>query len=86
MRHHEQGQGLGLRTLRPSKTLSPVSLMTAMITTASVRGWEKLCRPVAVGQGFFPALSAHGRRDEHVSFHPAHEEWTEDPHEGQNCR
>ena len=69
------GAQVCLRTFRPSSILSPVSLMTAMITTASVRGCEKLFRPVAVAQGFFfPAFSAQGRRLEHVSFHPAHAE------------
>ena len=70
--------------MRPNSTLSPVSFITAMMTTASVLGWEKLWRPVAVVHGFLPAFSAHGRSDEHVSFQPAHEEWTADPHAGQN--
>ncbi len=81
-----QDMAVSQRTLRPSKTLSPVWSITAMMTTASVRGCAKLCRPVAVGHGFLPALSAQGRREEHVSFQPAHEEKTEDPHDGQNCQ
>ena len=56
-----------------------------MITTASVRGCEKLFRAFAVAHGFLPALSAHGSREEHVSFQPAHDEWTGEPHDGQNC-
>ena len=59
-----------------------------MMTTASVRGCAKLCRPVAVAHGFLPVLSAHGRSEEHVSFQPAHEEQTGEPHAAQNwlCR
>ena len=64
--------------------MSPVSSTTAVITTGSVLGCEKLCSPVAVAQGFFPVFSAQGRRVEHVSFHPAQDEWTGLPHEAQN--
>ena len=55
-----------------------------MITTGSVLGCEKLCSPVAVGQGFPPDFSAQGSNVEHVSFQPAHDERTVLPHEGQN--
>ena len=38
----------------------------------------------AVGHGSRPELSAQGRSDEQESFHPAHREYTGDPHDAQN--